>query len=393
MTTTESVLAHKVQWKSGSIYKPCGDPDCSLEHMTFPDFRALCTWNMLMDSNGWKYLGFRKQPDASRVSEVWKRAARSSASAMWKGIYVPRNEPDVVIDRLFDAYAANALKDTAAPPTSVSDFELLVHQTRAARFAVLRETLGDGSMPTEILLEDVADQSGEEAVMEVLSCVAPELVAGASYDEAMESLHDEMQESQATEGQQTPMQKHVSKQSMRMAACAYARLNRNGAKKLARNLIAAAGISLHRASSSPWADKDLNSWCRKLEEEYRRETDRRERFPRGNVVIPKFSGYKKFWLFGVSAVASFDRDDFGLWDVEFEARRHKSTLLRDYLTNVYFHPGDVRYLSPCGTEYPLMKCRRPKTKKNKTSQPYFTEKEAVLLGTLLDTREAPKPRQ
>lgn len=101
-----------------------------------------------------------------------------------------------------------------------------------------------------------------------------------------------------------------------------------------------------------------------------------------------------YWLrCGVAAVASFDDADYGLRDVEFKALQHKSTLLCDYLTNVYFHPGDARYFSTYGTEYALRKCRKPKTKRNKTRQPYVTAEEAVLLGTLLDARDAPKSRK
>lgn len=357
MTTTESVLAHKVQWERGSIYKPCGDPDCSLEHMTFPDLRALCTWNMLMDSNGWKYLGLRGRPSIDQMPKALNRAESHICRLpeTWKGVCVLRDAPQVLKDGVFDAYAASRFP--TSPLKTLADFELLVTDTHDLRLSVVEEMWG---MPLELISEDIRDQW-----VPILSSIAPDLVRNVSLQEAVERFR----------------QHSVNEESIKMAASAYARLDRQDAKKTARDLISAAGISLGCASTVSWADQKLDNWHKgmKLElDAYRNDHDD----TRAIAVLPPGPGGQKYWVFGVSAVKSFWTDERGLRNVVYEAGKRKSDLLRDYLTNVYFHPGDARYLSIRGTEETLKTCCNPHTKQN------FTDKEAALLGTLLDAMPA-----
>lgn len=364
---TQAIKAHKFQGGRLGWFSPCILPECQLPHVVFPGVEAVCRWNMLMAlNNGWKYLGLRGQPSIVRMPKVMNRAETHICRLpeTWKGVRVLRDAPRVLKDGVFDAYAASRFKNLTSPLTTLAGFELLVKETRALRFSVVKEMLGDAGMPLEIIIEDIMDQWGTDAVVPTLSSIAPDLVRNASLQEAVERFR----------------QDSFDEESIRMAASAYARLDRQDAKKTARGLISAAGIPLHHALTVSRTDQTLDDWHKGMETEF--DAYRNDHYyTRAIAVIPPGPGDKKYWMFGVSAVRSFWTDWRGLHSVEYEAGKHKSTLLRDYLTNVYFHPGDARYLSFHGTEDTLKTCRNPHTKQN------FTDKDAALLGTLLDSRK------
>ncbi|MBT1165584.1 hypothetical protein [Bifidobacterium simiarum] len=379
MTAKKTVKAHPSR-TDRNLYVPCNDPECRYPHVTFASLATLLAFNMLADSCGWKLVGGRIQPQTEKGRKALLRIVQGPemrhVAEVPQGCSVLLDEPQVSVDTLFDAYAAAEFRKPGYLMRNVSECEWLVRHVRSQRIATVSKTMGCSGLPFEMLVEELTDfflsrgmkdqSDQEEAVLQILSLVAPELVHAddASLDKAMKEF------AAGT----------VDVNGIRMAACALGRLNTTASRRSARYLITDSKLHLQKRSSSRLLmDYEIDQWH-----------DRLRWYVEGRLklgftpeettkYLPDGKGREHYWLFGFSTIDCCYFENTRIVDTRYLKGRSPS-LLRRYLTNVYYNPGNVRYLAYRGTEYTLKQCRNPKTKQK------FTAQEAALLGTLLDSR-------